>query len=247
MKPKIYNKEYTISEILSESWRSFKENFHLILLITLVVYIPINTVLAFIPFDKLMEQQGFFRGLKVYIRSIQVLEGLIGIIATMAIAYIIKSKIDGQIVSFGQALKKSLSRWPAAVGTNIILFVFLLGLTLLLIIPGVIYYVYWMFTLYPVVLQDKFGKGAMDYSKAIVKDRWWKVMGYSLVFGLLGLIAIVLIGVFSGFILGLLLPDNFFVNIVSDVVSNTIVDVVSSFFFTVVFVIFFINFDGTKK
>ena len=247
MKPEIYNKEYTIGEILLESWRSFKENFRLMLLITLVVYVPINTILAFVPFDKLIEQQGFLRGLKVYLRGIQVLEGLIGVIATMAIAYIIKSKIDGQIVSFGQALKKSLSRWLAAVGTNIILFIFLLGLVLLLIIPGIIYYGYWMFTLYPVVFQDKFGKDAMDYSKAIVKDRWWKVAGYSLVLGLLGLITMVLVGAILGFLLGFLLPDNFFVNIASDIVSNTIVDVVSSFFFTVVFVIFFINFDSTKK
>ncbi|QQG46128.1 MAG: hypothetical protein HYY55_04175 [Candidatus Niyogibacteria bacterium] len=237
MEQEIYNKEYTIGKILSESWKKFKENFQLILLITLVVYIPVNIILAFIPIDALMEQWGTLRGFKIYMKVIQIFEGLIGIIASMAIAYIIKSKIDGQTISFGQALKKSMSRWPAAIGTNILFGIFLLGLTLLLIIPGIIYYVYWSFVLYIVVLQDKSGKSALDYSKAIVKGRWWKVAGYSLVFGLLGLIVGVIAGVPYWF-----LPDNFATSIATD----TLIDVVYSFF-TVVSIIFFINFDSTKK
>jgi len=238
MKPEIYNKEYTIGKILSESWKNFKENFRLILLITLIVYIPIATILAFIPVDNLIKQQGFLNSLQIYTRIVQILEFLVGIIASMAIAYIIKSKIDGQIVGFGQALKKSLSKWPAAIGTELILGIFLLGLTLLLIIPGIIYYVYWTFVLYVVVLQDKFGKSALDYSKAIVKDRWWKVAGYSLIFGLLQLI--VLASTYAP--LMFFLPENFFVTIITDLIF----DIVASFF-TVVSVIFFINFDSTKK
>lgn len=237
MEQEIYNKEYTIGKILSESWRKFKENFRLILLITLIVYIPINIILAFIPIDTLMEQQGTLQGFRIYMKVIQILEGLIGIIATMAIAYAIKNKIDGKSIGIGEALKKSFSRWGAAIGTNIILGIFLLGLTLLLIIPGIIYYVYWSFVLYVVILQNKSGKSALDYSKTIVKGRWWKVAGYSLVFGILSLIVGIIAGAPYWF-----LPDNFLTSIATD----TLIDVVSSFF-TVVSIIFFINFDGTKK
>ena len=184
-----------------------------------------------------MTQQGILQGLNFYFKAAQMLENLIGIIASMAIAYVVKSKIDGKTVSVGEALKKSLSKWSAAIGANLLAYIFLLGLALLLIIPGIIYYVYWSFVVYVVILQDKSGKSALDYSKTIVKGRWWKVAGYSLVFSLLSLI----VGIITG-ALYLLLPGNFLTNMV----TGTFIDVVSSFF-TVVFIIFFINFDSTKK
>ena len=45
MKQEIYNKEFTLGEIFTESWNVFQENFWLILSVTLIVYIPINIIL----------------------------------------------------------------------------------------------------------------------------------------------------------------------------------------------------------
>ena len=181
---KLSKKEFSIGEILFNSWKLFTKNFQPILIIVLVVYIPINFILALIPIEALMEQQGSIQGFKIYIRIIQILEVLIGVIATMAIAFIIKSKLDGKSIDFKIALKKSLSRWSAAVGTTILLGIFLVGLVLLLIIPGVIYFNYWIFAIYAVILYNKSGKKALDYSKSVVKGRWWRVFWYSLVFGI---------------------------------------------------------------
>ncbi len=246
MKQEIYNKEYAIGEIIVGSWHSFKENFQLILWVTLIVHLPINTLVAFFPIDKFMKAKGFLPGFKLYLGVSQLIEGLIGIIAVMAIAYIVKAGVDGQVIGLGQALKKSLSKWLAVIGTNIMLSIFLFGLTLLLIVPGIIYGVYWVFSLYAVVFQNKFGKDAMNYSKAIVKDRWWRVIGYSLVIGLITVTMMLSLGfilrAFSSFIL----PDNFSFNIISSIISDTVIDFVSTFF-TVGSVIFFINFDSTKK
>ncbi len=244
MEQEIYKKEYSIGQILSYSWKKFTQNFQLILFVILTVYIPINIILSFVPFDAPLEQMGGMQGFRIYMKIIQILEGLIGIIATMSIAYIIKQKIDGKIVDFKHAIKKSLSRWPAAIGTNIMLGIFLLGLTLLLIIPGIIYSVYWIFVLYVVVLHDKSGKNALDYSKGIVKGRWWKVVGYSLVFGILALVVSLSIGLAEGVILGFL-PENFIVS-VFEVLLDTFTDFLLAYF-TVVSIIFFINFDNTKK
>jgi len=236
MEQQIFQKEYSIREILFESWRLFKENFQLVLIVTLIVYIPINIILSFIPTETLFEQNGLLQGFTDYIRIVQILEELIGIIATMAIAFIIKSKLDGNIINYKMALKKSFSRWAPAIWTNILLGLLLLGLFLLLIIPGIIYAVYWMFTLYAVVLYDKSGKDALNYSKNVVKGRWWKVFCYSLVFGILSLVVGIATGIPSWF-----LPESFFLTIISDV----FIDVVASFF-TVVFAVFFINLDSTK-
>jgi uncharacterized membrane protein len=58
----------------------------------------------------------------------------------------------------------------------------ILGLTLLLVVPGIIFAVYWAFTQQIATLTDKSGRDAMKYSKELVKGRWWKVVGYSLLF-----------------------------------------------------------------
>lgn len=231
MTQEIYQKQFSIGKILSESWKKFTENFQLILIITLIVYIPINIILVFVPIEE------SFESFKLYLRISQILEGFIGIIATMAIAYVIKNKIDGKSISVRKALKKSFSKWGTAIGTNFLLGIFLFGLTLLLIVPGIIFFVYWIFVTFVVILSDKSGKDAMDYSKQIVEGRWWTVAGYFVVIAILGFI----IGIIGG-IPAWFLPENFLTSIVTD----TLIDILVSFF-TVVLTIFFINFDSTKK
>ena len=234
---RLSNKEFSIGEIFSNSWKLFTENFQLILITTLIVYIPINIILSFIPVGALMEQLGVAQGFKTYLRIVQLLEVFIGVIATMAISFAIKSKLDRKSIDFKTALKKSLSRWPAAIGTSILLAIFLIGLILLLVIPGIIYYNYWTFMIYAVIIYGKSGKKALDYSKSVVKGRWWKVFWYSLVFGTLSFIAGIILAIPSWF-----LPNNFIV----DTIFYTFIDVALSYF-TVVGVVFFINFDETKK
>ncbi|MCK5044726.1 hypothetical protein KAR26_03280 [Candidatus Parcubacteria bacterium] len=232
MEETIYKKEYSISEILSEAWKIFKENFKTILIVVLLVYIPINIVLLFVP-------EGEFLGSSEnYARIVQILEGLIGIIAVMAIAYIVKSRTDGRQIDFQQALGKALSKWTTAIGTNIMMGIFLLGLTLLLIVPGIIYAVYWTFVLYAVVLCDKSGKKALDYSKSIVQGRWWTVLWYCLALSLLSFLA----GMLVGFLYIFLLPEHW----LSNMAVNTSIDIVAAYF-VVVFTVFFLNFDGTKE
>ena len=210
-KKKPAKKEFSIIEILSNSWKLFTENFKLILIITLIVYIPINIILSLVPVDTLVEQQGTLRGFGTYFRIIRILEGLVGIIATMAIAFAMKSKLDKKYIDFKIALKKSLSRWLPAIGTNILLGIFLLGLFLLLIIPGIVYSVYWAFTVYAVILYDKAGKKALDHSKSVVKGRWWKVFWYFLIFEVLAIIVAAIAAIPSWF-----LPENALFYIVSD-------------------------------
>lgn len=94
----------------------------------------------------------------------------------MAIAYVVKNKIDGKAVNLEKALRKALSRWGSALGTNILMGIFLFGLTLLLIIPGVMYYIYWIFVPLVVILKNKGGQDALDYSKKIVEGRRRKVL-----------------------------------------------------------------------
>ncbi len=235
----IYTKEYLMENILSHAWSLFKDNFRVILLITLIIYIPINLVLALIPLEEMAETQSPMESFQSYMRIMQILEGLIGIIATMAIAHVVKNSIDGKAIPLGVALNKSMTTWVTAVKTNFISGLYLLGLTLLLIVPGVIYYVYWSFALLVATFHGKSGKSAMDYSKAMVKGRWWRVAIYSFVFGLLSIITGLIAGAPLWFF-----PEG--INVVADVTMSTLIDIIYAYF-TVVTVVFFINFDSTKK
>lgn len=231
MKAEIYQHQFSIGKILSMSWNLFKENFKSIFFITLIIYIPINFILFFVPIGEGVS------GLKQYMNVARLLESLIGIISTMAIAYIIKNRIDGTLIDFKAGLQKAFSSWASAIITSLLLGIFVLGLSLLLIVPGIIYYVFWSFALFVVVLKGISGNKALDYSKTIVEGRWWTVFGYSIAFGLLSAAVAFVAGFLTIFLPG---------NIVTTVLGDTLIDLVLSFFI-VVSTIFFINFDATKK
>lgn len=52
----------------------------------------------------------------------------------------------------------------------------LLGLFLLLIIPGVIYFVYWSLAYFVILDKGITGKKALDYSKNLIKGKWFKTL-----------------------------------------------------------------------
>lgn len=57
---------------------------------------------------------------------------------------------------------------------------FLIGLFLLLIVPGIIFWVYWIFA-YCILYDQKAGiRESLKKSRLLVKGRWWKVFGYFL-------------------------------------------------------------------
>jgi len=229
-------KEYSFGKILSESWRLFKENFKLILIITLIVYTPVNIILAVFQLGELpIWKQALTSAL---------FTGLVEIIAAMAIIIVVKSKIDGVPLDLKSAFKKSFSKWPSAVVTNILKGVLLIFLFILLIVPGIIYSVFWMFNLYAVVLSDKSGKGALDYSKSVVKGRWGKALIYGAYISLL-------VGFFSliiGFVFSVIFS---FIKLIwgktiFNFLGYTLESIIYSFS-QVALTVFFINLDATSR
>ena len=85
-------------------------------------------------------------------------------------------------------------------------------------------------------LNDKFGIDAMDYSKSLVKNRWKKVLGYSLLFWVL---AFIVSGILS--IPLLYLPNN----VILMVILSTIIDFAVSFFL-VATAVFFLKCEKIK-
>jgi len=227
-------KKYSLFDILKVGWQIYKDNFGQILVIVLLVYIPINFVLSFIPAGFFQEQG--FSGLKMYFRLIQFLEFFIGVIATIAIARLVERKIVGHEADWRSSFKDLFPVWQNVIWTNFLVGLIVLGLALLLIIPGFIWWIYYSFVTFVVVLREVSGAKALAYSKNLVVGQWWRVFGINFGLGILYLLVVILVGVVFW-----ALPDYFLFNFISD----TLIDIVAAFF-TVSAVVFFLNTDYLK-
>jgi len=222
MDTKIKSKLLGIGELLSEGWVIYRTNVTNILPIILCIYIPIDLVLAFVS-----------QYPQLYNLAIRILEFFIGVIATLSIAIITEKTIEGETIDWKKGLKLALSKWTKAIGTGLLSGVRIFGLTLLLIIPGIIYSLYYSFWGYVVALRNTSGSEALGYSKDLVEGQWWRIFGITFVFGLIAIALALGISYLAS-----LISDNRFFSIV----PNILIDVVSSFF-TVTYALLFLNND----
>jgi len=77
--------------------------------------------------------------------------------------------------------------------------IYLSVLTLFLVIPGIIFGVYWVFSIFVLVDKDLKGKSILDESKQIIKGNWWRVFALIVIivviyFLVIGVIAIIVPG-----------------------------------------------------
>jgi len=232
MESKIKSQRLGIGDLFSVGWQLYNANFTDILRVILWVYIPINLVVALLPVE--WGQPGAVtQEAQLYNNIVQLLEFFVGIIATMGIAVIVEKAVHGETLAWHDALRHGLSRWLSAIGTGLLGGLILLGLTFLLIIPGIIWSLYYAFWIYVVALRAVGGKTALDYSKRLVLGQWWRVFGTFFVIGFTGLIVVLTVT----FLLTLI-ADNPLANLI----INTVANIVGAFFL-VVTVVFFLNTD----
>ena len=200
----------SLSEILTDSWKIFTEHFRAILIIILIVQVPLQ--IAFwginrVPIlsgqqDFLAQQEnlisnnksdqvdraGFVQAvaeLSVASLAVHFFGSLITTLSVMAIVLVVKAAREGGRIDYREALRPALARWPAAILTLLMIQVMLSVLFVFLVVPMIVFYVYWTFAIQAVIIHGRSGWGAARYSMDLVKNRWWKVLGFSLVFGIM--------------------------------------------------------------
>lgn len=228
------SKGLSFGEIFSYSREVYTNRFKEILFVTLAIYVPMNTILFSLSYSGLIVTDSM-----AYFRTIQLLEAIFGVIATMAISLIVHNTIFEETeLTFSKALEEAASNWFTAIGTNIIYGVSIFIFTLLLIIPGLIWSVFYVFAIQVVVLKNKSGLEALAYSKQVVKGYWWKVFFTLFCFVTIELIFRVSIGFIEGLFLSGILTS-------LEILLDTIGDILSAFF-TVGATILFINLDNIQ-
>jgi hypothetical protein len=243
---KIKSQQFRMRDILGDGWRLYRANFRNILLVILCVYIPINLIIAFVHVGHLVEN----KRLHLLVDNIpRILHTFIGIIATIAIAYLVEKSIHGQSITWRNSLRYGLSRWTSAIEATILAGLIVTGMTLLLIIPGIIWSMYYSFVTYIVALRNLDGRTALDYSKNLVQGQWWRVCGIQFIIFVLDVFLEIIVGLAIVVVIVKLTSHNQFSLILSNtltIVPNTLVDIGGALF-TVMRIVFFLNTDYLKR
>lgn len=218
------------------SWKMLWQDWRAILGITVLTAIPVNVLLqlaAPISSGEELVAREFVRLVKMG----TLLETLIGVVASLGIAYVISERVEGRRTGFGAALRHALSRWLPAMGTGLLESIIVGFLTLLLIVPGIIWFVFYTFSICVVSLRDRSGTRALYYSKMMVQGRWWAVAGRVLGLTFLPMGATFFIGVGFAFA-----PDEPLLSLLSDILTDLL------FAYLVVgVVVLFLNLEAVER
>ena len=107
--------------------------------------------------------------------------GLVIAMVSLAMIYIFHSGM-----SVGKALGSAFKNIFSYSWVAIVAYLAIMGGTLLLIIPGIVFAVWFAFAIYVFVVEGRKGFGAMMTSKEYIRGYWWDVLGRFLVLALLG-------------------------------------------------------------
>ncbi len=110
---------------------------------------------------------------------------LVIFLAFFAEICILSTSLKKKKFSFSDLIEGGKKWYWAGLLFGIVSLIFLAGLFILLIIPGIIFMIYWIFGLYIYVDEKKGIIDSLKRSFHIVKRKWWKTLGYSLFFFLI--------------------------------------------------------------
>jgi len=168
-------------EIIKNSWGIYFRNFKKLLPYMLAILAP-NIILALSGLFSLYllkyTPDGFFMVLNNIVILIIIAAALVFTLWTaMAAIRCVRNLATGQPAATWKENMSATSRliWPF-IYTSLLVGLVVLGGTVLLIIPGIIFSIWYCFTTYAVILDDKKGREAMRASKALVTGRWWSIL-----------------------------------------------------------------------
>ena len=196
----------SIGEIIERSWEHYARNFKKLLPLMICLFIP-NFVLGLVGMLSLyLEYLGnsSSTGMYVLIDNIVVLAVFVASMIFTLWASMALAKNLGLIVSNkpAAAIKELFSNtshliWPV-IYTSVLMMLAVLGGTLLLIIPGIIFSIWFCFTFMVIIFEEKRGVNALKESNKLVAGRWWKIFFRLLIpgffYGIFYIIIVNLIG-----------------------------------------------------
>ncbi|MCE9646605.1 MAG: hypothetical protein K8S20_11455 [Chloroflexi bacterium] len=176
-------------DILIESWKIFRFKAGDIFQVVLFLSIPLGMILILVSIKSPVQIAGSNPAEAYFLFFLLVIQGVFSLVASMSIALLVESVVDQRKLSWIEATKDAFSKWGRAFLANFLAGMIVLALSFCLVIPGVVYSLYYEFVTYAVALRGEEGMGALAYSKKLVEGQWWRVfwilLGTSIVYGVI--------------------------------------------------------------
>lgn len=165
-------KLYTIKKLIRDSFSVIKRDSRVPLEIALLSIVVYSVFGFFIKWSTSKPQINFFSFHNI---SLTLLSGLIGLIFIIAQICAINNLSENREVALGESLKASFEKYFPCLWVSILLTVVIFGGCVLLIIPGIIFGIWFLFSTYALILEDKRGAAALKRSKQLVQKNGWYV------------------------------------------------------------------------
>jgi len=232
------NNKYGFWILFSKTFEILRNNAKYFLLISLIIYLPLNIILEYF-WQYLLSEDFTLKELSNYTRLAGFLENIIWVVAEIFIIFLVKSYIDKDLKTFKEYFNESLSLWGKWVLANIHYSIFVWFLLILLIIPWILFAVYWIFFLQILVLKWK-DFDYLKHSKELVKWNWWNVFFNIFILYLILFIIAFILGSIQGYYYIYL--DNIYV----DILVGTFIDYANIFIYIFI-TLKFLNLDWIKN
>jgi len=178
------------TNIIKESWELYVKNWKMLLKYSTLFLIP-TLAMALTPFLlTLLQYLQTAAWLSMLLLLIIIAAMMIVTLwLSIGLAKILKNLIDNQPnQTFKETIKNSSNLiWPV-VYTSLLSALIILGGTLLFILPGVIFSIWYVFTFYAVIFDGEKGPNGLRASKNLVTGRWfailWRIAVLACVFAL---------------------------------------------------------------
>jgi len=194
-----------IGELLKISWSVIKNNIATLLGIV-ALYMVVATGIEYLP----VILKAFTFPVIIIIPLNITITTIIISITTIALIFAINNILEGSPVDIKESYKTGFKKFFPYLWTIILAGLATFGGLLLLIIPGIIFVVWFSLAGYVRIIEGTGSTAALKRSKQLVKGNWWYVLSASLVCGIVyGICIYIPFGIlFAIFKFGLKLPAN---------------------------------------
>lgn len=208
-------------EIFSNTWNAYTKNWKLIGHYILSLFTPILILkiigIAALYFETYLPFSAVFLSLTTVILTLGFY--LFTVWVNLAMIKNLNQILTGQPLAWRESMSLTRPLFWRAFLNYIVVGLIVFGGSLLLVIPGIIFAVWYMFSTYAIVLENQTGKVARLTSRSLVAGRWWKITLRTVLPNLVFVLAAAAISYFLTSLLGFLTNSVSLYNLISETVS----------------------------
>lgn len=162
----------SITDIITKSWDFYRKNFKIILPIMGLFFLisMLDTIIR----SFVYQPEGNV-GIYVVGTLISIPFYLTMLYLTIATIEFLARALKNERPALAEIYKIALKKLPMALLVSLVVGAIIIGGTILLIIPGIIFAIWFNFAIYTYILEGRTKLEALKESKILVRGRWWPV------------------------------------------------------------------------